>query len=70
MDQLVMRQLFELGLAGIVMGVQALAIRHLYRRCEKLEDDRLAEALKSQEQIGQFVNTIKVVLTYLKDGGG
>jgi len=65
-----MRQLFELGLAGIVMGVQALAIRHLYKRCEKLEDERLAIALKSQEQIGDFVSTVKVVLNHLRNGGG
>jgi hypothetical protein len=52
------------------MLVEGLVIRHLHKRCEALEEDPLAMALKSQEQIKDFVDTVKVVLTHLRDGGG
>lgn len=64
------RQVLELGLAGVVIVVEGLVIRYLWKRCEKLEDERLAMALKSQEQIKDFVDTVRVVLNHLKNGGG
>jgi len=70
MEPLIIRQLLELGLAGIVMLAEAYAIRHLYQRCERLEDERLAMALKSQAQIKDFVDTVRVVLNHIRDGGG
>ena len=69
MEPAIMRQMLELGLAGIVMLAEAYVIRYLWKRCEALEDERLALALQSQSQIKDFVDTVRIVLSHLRNGG-
>ena len=77
MEQDMLRQVLDLGMAGVALVVMALVIRHLYMRCLNYEKEVLAArtelatmALKNQEQIREYIDTFKIVLQHLRNGGG
>jgi len=74
MEAQMLREVLDLGMAGVAIVVMGLVIRHLYGRCQTYEKDILTMALGNQErnlvQIKEYVDTFKIVLKHLRDGGG